>query len=162
MAILPFTIYAQKNGWLTFQATFEGVPGIIEVNTSLSRTGPDKMKPFLVMTGVKMNNKKSNGLSSEEETPILLAFQKSVEQLLDNSTHYSLAGSFTHDGVRINYIYLADTVGLRGKLTAMYAQQYPKYTLGLTMKYEKDWDTYFEFLFPGDKVMEEIRKQKQN
>lgn len=152
---------AQERDWITFPGNFGGSPGVIDVNTSFNKKGVDHKKQFLVMTALQMQNPSKNGLNSKAELPILLKFTNSAKELLTKITAFVYVGNFAHEGVRISYFYVPDTIGLRQKFTLMYAKDYPSYTLGLTMKYEKNWQTYFEFLYPGDKVVNSIRKENQ-
>lgn len=155
------SITAQNPKWISYAAKFKDAEGVIDLNLELKDKVSMSMLPFLVMTAAKMNLDTKDGQPSENEMPILLAFSDSVKSVLKEGGSYSYAGNFTRDGVRINYFYVTDTIGLRQKFTIMYAQYFPTYNLGLKFKYEQKWQTYFEFLYPGDERIEIVLKARK-
>jgi len=153
--------HAIEKDWFSFVGEFDKTVGKMDVNVSLRKKAPMLTQPFLVMTSMKMNKSTTDGLDSDEELPTLLKFSKQVELIVKAKDTYSYAGNFTHEGVRINYFYVSDTIGLRQAFTKMYADQFPEYSLGLNLKEDKKWQTYFEFLFPGEDAIEQIKENRK-
>ncbi len=113
------------------------------------------------MTAAKFNLGSIDGQPKTEEKPILFAFADSVEYLLKDNGPCTHVGDFTRNGVKINYFYVGDTIGLRQKFISMYARCFPTYNLGLKLKHEKTWETYFEFLYPGDEIIKNIKEREK-
>lgn len=151
---------AQKRDCETFSAFFNGIKGVVEVNVAIKKSVPVKSQPFLVKTAMKMQKSDENGLASVEEMATLYAFSDSVESVLKEAP-YTFAGSFTQEEVKLSYFYVSDTIDLRKELTIMYAQHYSTYTLGLKIEYEPKWNTYLEFLYPGEELIDIIHKVKK-
>lgn len=159
--LIPNILVAQDSNWITFSVEFPDKKGLIDVNLLLRKNAPVTLQPFLVVAAAKMNMGTTEiGQATKSEMPILIAFTDSVVSILKKSGTYSYAGNFTREEVRINYFYVTDTIGLRDKFVSMYARNFPEYNLGLKFKYEENWQTYFEFLYPGDKILEAARKGK--
>ena len=53
---IPFYATAQQEQWDTYMAKFAGKPGSIMVDLGLQEKAPDKLYPFLVITGPKTIN----------------------------------------------------------------------------------------------------------
>lgn len=159
--LFPDYVIAQTQDWISFSAKFDDTRGVIDLHLSLKNTAPISAQPFLVMTAAKMNLASKDGQPTDAEMPVLAAFSDSVESVLRENGDYSHAGNFTRNGVRINYFYVTDTVRLRQEFVVMYAKYFPKYNLGLKLKYEEKWQTYFEFLYPGDEILETVRRGKE-
>ncbi len=73
-----------------------------------------------------------------------------MKLLLDKTVKNSFVGIFSRECVQLNYFFVTDTIGLREKFVVMFREQFPNRTLGLNMIKDKEWDTYLNFLYPGE------------
>ncbi len=146
----PFFSFAQQEQWDTYMAKFAGKPGSIMVDLGLQEKAPDKLYPYLVITGPKTVNCDHQGLPDKDQI-------NAMEEILDASSNFitgitakKLTGTFTCNCERLNYYYVKDTVSIRNALQRMYARSFPNYEYVLKMKLDKEWKTYRTFLYPTE------------
>lgn len=140
-------------------AQYEEGPGSVLLNMDLIQTSPQANKPFLVITGVSFRNCREDGLPTSDEFDRLYAISDATEAAVAKKTTYTLAGAFTHQCQRLDYIYVADTTGLRKALTALHKANYSGYEYYLNIKMDREWGVYREFLYPNEEILEDIRNR---
>ncbi len=71
-----------------------------------------------------------------------------------------MAGTFTHVCQRLDYYYVADTSKLREKLTQLFKERFPSYMYTISLKEDKIWAGYLDFLYPNEVSYEFMQNQK--
>lgn len=151
---------ATAENWDTYMAKYAKGPGSVMVNMSLKKSAPDAAYPHLVITGVKYGDCSREGFPSKREFSNLYVISDSVKAVVERNTAAILCGSFTYQCQRLDYFYVSDTSRLRLALSSLYMHTFPLYTYNISIKTEKDWSTYQDFLFPSDTLRDFMDNQK--
>lgn len=151
---------ASSEYWDTYMAKFAKGPGSVMVNMSLKKTAPDTVYPHLVITGVKYGDCSRDGFPSKREFNNLYTISDSVKSVMEKNTTALLCGSFTYQCQRMDYFYVHDTSRVRLALTSLYTRHFPFYTFNITIRTERNWSTYNDFLYPSDTIRDFMENQK--
>lgn len=151
---------AQEDAWDIYMAQYEKGPGSTLINLSLKQQAPVKGLPFALITGVKFKNCTEDGMPEKDEFPPLYKISDSVNAFVKGLSKFIHAGTFTHQCERLDYYYISDTTGIRAKLAALYAKQFPAYDPYINFRKDDKWDVYLQFLYPNDETMEYMLNQK--
>ncbi len=140
---------AQQENWDTYMARFGAKPGSVMVDMGLMSSAPDKLLPYLVVTGPRARICKDKlGIPDTAEINQMESILDLTGAILSGVTAKKLAGTFTYNCERVNYYYVKDTIAVRNALTRMYANHYNSWTYTLKIKHEPLWLTYRTFLYP--------------
>lgn len=146
--------------WDAYIAMYETGAGSTTLNMDLINKAPKKDLPFIVITGVTFSNCSDDGFPNKSEFDSLYNISDNVQSTLSNLTKMELAGSFTHQCERLDYIYVKDTTNIRTKLTKLYNSSYSNYKFYINIKLDQNWDAYLKFLYPNEETMEYMQNQK--
>ena len=151
---------AQDDYWDVYVAQYEKGPGSVLINMSLKGSAPNRNLPFIVAAGVKFRNCDEKGfpLSSGFET--LYKASDSTAAIINSMTTNIHAGTFTYQCERSDYFYVADTSGLREKIIGMITKYFDGYVPVITIRIDKDWSAYLDFLYPNEETMEYMSNEK--
>lgn len=151
--------------WDSYVARYEAGLGSVLVNMDLAGSAPDPALPFLVITGVNCLTCTGDGFPTHKEYKKLYRISSYINRLILTSgtrtgsvadlpaEHASLlVGTFTHQCQRLDYVYVADTTGIRAALQKAYTHKYKGYEYHLQMIKDPEWDAYRMFLYPNDAV----------
>lgn len=152
-------------GWDSYLARYEAGLGSVLVNMDLVAMAPNRALPYLVITGVNSLTCTSDGFPTHKEYKKLYRISNEINRLIfasgtrtDSITHLPLqetsllVGTFTHQCQRLDYVYVADTVGLRAALQQAYARKYKRYVYHIQIIKDPEWDGYRTFLYPNEAV----------
>jgi hypothetical protein len=160
------TVRAQT-GWDAYLARYDAGLGSVLVNMDIGRSAPHLDLPFLLITGVTYDDCTPEGFPGHREFKRLYRLSHDINRLIFEtatrddvstwgrdtlSTHSLLAGTFTYQCQRLDYLYVADTVGLRENLIRLYTKKYGRYTFHIQMIHDPEWDAYRTFLYPNDAI----------
>lgn len=113
----PYFLFAQeKENWDTYMAQYEKGAGTTLLNMSLKKIAPVKDLSFALITGVKFTDCSPEGFPSKKEFGNLYIISDSVKARVDRVVKNNMVGTFTYQGERLDYFYVADTAGLRQQL----------------------------------------------
>lgn len=144
--------------WDTYLARYDKGVGSVTLNMDLVKVAPVGDLPFLVITGVGFKACTGEGLPEKDEFDKLYKVSNAVNKVIFSSTKSELAGTFTYQCQRLDYLFVKDTVGLREKLVHLYKNSYRSYPYYINIRLDRDWDAYLNFLYPN----EETRAFMQN
>jgi hypothetical protein len=137
--------------WWTYLATYDGLPGSTVVNLALKSRAPVPGYPMLVVTGVEYSSPPQNsGLPDSTELDSLNELSAKRLAVITQSTKVVFAGSFTHKGERLDYVYLADASGVEDRLRKFYATTVPSRANYISVKSDAEWAAYLDFLYPNE------------
>lgn len=151
---------AQEGNWDAYMAQYEKYAGSTTLNMDLIKTAPIKSLPFVVITGVTYKKCKEDGFPLQEEFDNLYKISDDANGAILSVTKSELAGTFTSQCERLDYIYVNDTLSVRNKLIRLYKEKYPSYKYYLNIKPDKDWSVYRTFLYPNEETQEYMYNQK--
>ena len=153
---------AQEEGWDVYMAQFDDGPGTIVIHKGLAASAPQEERPFVVVAGVTYEDCEDDGFPSMEQFDILYEIEDAVELAIMGHCSATLAGTFTHQCERLNYLYVNDTAGLREKIKEVYATNFTGYEYYLNIQEDKAWAYYFEFLYPSEEIEASMSNQSSS
>ncbi len=153
--------FAQTDGnWDVYIANYDGKPGSVTLDMDLYRNSPDKLFPFILVTGVSYKNCRPDGFPNNDEFDNLYKISDDILAEVKLKTSMKLAGSFTYDCERLEYVYLQDTIGLRAELEKIYSEKYAVYKPYINIQSDPEWEAYLDFLYPSAEIRESMENEK--
>lgn len=133
--------------WANYYSNIDNVIGSIIVDLGIIKIAPILDKPNVVWVSILMQKPQEDGFSSNEESKVL---DEMEDNLIDNIIHKHNAvyiGRLTSDGNRALYFYFGDN-SLYDQTISQSMVNYPSYEYDYGTKEDKNWDGYFDFLYP--------------
>jgi uncharacterized protein (TIGR01619 family) len=158
--ILPTMARSQDSNWDAYLAPFEKGPGSVFLNMDLIHTAPKKNLPFLVITGVTYAACRADGLPENAEIHNLNEISAQVGRAVSSLTKTEIAGTFTCQCERLDYLYVHDTLHIRDKLKELYTVRYQPYRYHISIRQDQGWAGYLKFLYPKEEVFEAMANEK--
>lgn len=154
--------------WDVYMADYDGKPGSVVVNMDAIKNMPYKGMPFVVVTGTTFTKCREDGMPEKNAFDDLYKISDKLDELIGEATMSKLLGSFTFECERLNYYYVADTLGLRAKLSNFYEREFKDLKFYINIKPDPNWEYYTDFLYPNvetrqvmenEKVFEQLKKE---
>lgn len=147
--------------WASYLCTVDEKPASMFLNLGLSvEESLRKELPNMGFISLSLLDPDENGLSVRAEYDTLCAVEDALRAALereeageDGKTIY--AGRCTTDGARDFIYYMADPIRWNEKVAAVLAA-FPDYVWEAGTQLEKEWDTYFDLLYPDAEGLNEI------
>jgi regulator of RNase E activity RraB len=146
--------------WDVYMAMYEKGAGSTTLNMDLVKNAPEKDLPFVVISGVTFTNCRQDGFPNNNEFEKLHDISDNVQNVISKHTKFKLAGTFTYQCERLDYIYVKDTTNLRDILISLYESKYSDYKYYINIKKDDTWDAYLKFLYPNSETQEFMSNQK--
>lgn len=149
------------NDWASYLCTVDGKPASMFLNLSLSVEEPlRKELPNMGFISLTLLEPDENGLSTQAEYDALCAVEDALQAALEQKEAGKdgkciYAGRCTTDGARDFIYYMADPIHWNEKAAAVLAA-FPDYQWEAGTQLEKEWDTYFDLLYPDAAGLNEI------
>ena len=151
---------AQEDSWDVYMAQYEKGPGSTMINMALKGKAPVKEFPFLLKTGVRVIECNGDGLPSEAEFDKLYKMSEKIRTAIDAAVKNKSAGTFSYQCERVDYYYIKDTGSVRKIIESAYKSNFPGYKYSITIREDKNWAAYLEFLYPNAATLEYMSDQK--
>jgi len=151
------TFEEHEEDWAVyFSPINEDRAGSIIVDLGLKHIAPVASKPFLLTFTIIMNNPAEDGLSSNGETAQLNRIEDGLIEKLVEQDAAIYAGRIKSGGKMVSYFYSEKTSELESAVSQETAK-YPDYRFEHEFTVEKDWQSYFERLYPSPFEMRVIQ-----
>lgn len=134
--------------WDFFFCNVEGKPSSIRLNLDLKKNAPISSHQHLLWIGIPMLNPTQEGLSSDEEYPVLCDIEDALAELIESKNGIP-AGTLKTDGKLELFFYLSGTEEIIS-LCEEEIKRFSGYEIYTNISQEVEWGTYFNFLFPDD------------
>lgn len=155
----PIDYSIHEEEWDLYFSNIDNVIGYFFLDLGLSKVAPLNDKPNLVWIYLQMNNPREDGLSSEDELEKLTEIEDRLEKFFSSSHNSIYAGRLTSNNHRDFYFYFGDITQYDKTISeAMVA--FPTYTYDFGSKEDKDWKSYFEFIYPNPRQFQGIQNRK--
>jgi len=151
---------AQDDQWDVYMAQYEKGVGSVLINISAKNIAPVSGYPFILVTGITYTGCNPDGLPAKAQFEDLYTISDSVKKIIDKHTSNILVGTFTYQCERLDYYYIKDTSGIRLQLDRMYTSRFKKYSSYISIKEDKKWLAYLDFLYPNEETLEYMGNQK--
>jgi regulator of RNase E activity RraB len=148
-----------KPDWDIYTCNIEEHPAIIGLDLDLRRFAPLNNKPFAVHISVYLNDPRPDGFPKGEEFEILGAIEDALVQQLEISMQAHFTGRTISDGVRDFYFYTANPSAHETCISSVMAR-FPGYKYEYGVKEDKNWELYFDFLFPDTQEFQRMQNRK--
>lgn len=145
--------------WDIYTCHIEDNPAIIGLDLDLRRFAPLNSKPFAVHVSVYLNDPRPDGFPKGTEFETLGEIEDHLVQQLELTLHAHFAGRTISAGVRDFYFYTADP-SLHDKFITDAMTRFPGYKYDYGVKEDKNWELYFDFLFPDIQEFQRIQNRK--
>ena len=144
--------------WDFFMCRIEGAPASIRTNLALIEVAPLEGLSQRLQFYIKMQNPRPNGLSSNEEYPILCDIEDAIGEKAE-ATGAVLAGVVRSEGFLELWFYTQNAEAL-AKTCEEALQTFEGYQSGYNIAEDPEWEDYFGFLYPDEFSYQTMQNRK--
>ena len=144
--------------WDFFMCRIEGAPASIRTNLALIEVAPLEGLSQRLQFCIKMQNPRPNGLSSNEEYPILCDIEDAIGEKAE-ATGAVLAGVVRSEGFLELWFYTQNAKTL-AKTCEEALQTFEGYQSGYNIAEDPEWEDYFGFLYPDEFSYQTMQNRK--
>ena len=102
----------------------------------------------VLIAGTKYQSTNPDGFPEGNDFEILFDLGDELIELIEKYTDCIMVGSFLYNGERLEYFYIKETDELIKVIENFYKSNYPDRQFFVTVKEDKEWMYYKEFLLP--------------
>ena len=144
--------------WDFFMCRIEGAPASIRTNLALIEVAPLKGLTQRLQFYIKMQNPRPDGLSSNEEYPILCDIEDALGDKAE-AIGAILAGVVKSEGFLELWFYTQNAEAL-AKTCEDALQTFEGYQSGYNIAEDPEWEDYFDFLYPDEFSYQTMQNRK--
>ena len=144
--------------WDFFMCRIEGAPASIRTNLALIEVAPLEGLTQRLQFYIKMQNPRPDGLSSNEEYPILCDIEDAIGEKAE-ATGAVLAGVVRSEGFLELWFYTQNAKTL-AKTCEEALQAFQGYESGYNIAEDPEWEDYFGFLYPDEFSYQTMQNRK--
>ena len=144
--------------WDFFMCRIEGAPASIRTNLALIEVAPLEGLTQRLQFYIKMKNPRPDGLSSNEEYPILCDIEDAIGEKAE-ATGAVLAGVVRSEGFLELWFYTQNAKTL-AKTCEEALQTFEGYQSGYNIAEDPEWEDYFGFLYPDEFSYQTMQNRK--
>ncbi len=160
LCLLGSGAFAQTENWDVYSNVLSKGKASFMLDMGLAPAAPVKGLDYLIISGVKTHTCNADALPDNTEFEMLYSVSDALIPAIGMKTSFRYAGSCTYQCERLDYFYVKDTVGLRPVLEQVYKSRFTDYSYQIQIKPDAKWSTYFNFLYPNDKLFEYMQNRK--
>ena len=144
--------------WDFFMCRIEGAPASIRTNLALIEVAPLEGLSQRLQFYIKMQNPRPDGLSSNEEYPILCDIEDAIGEKAE-AIGAILAGVVKSEGFLELWFYTQNAEAL-AKTCEDALQTFEGYQSGYNIAEDPEWEDYFDFLYPDEFSYQTMQNRK--
>ena len=144
--------------WDFFMCRIEGAPASIRTNLALIEVAPLEGLSQRLQFYIKMQNPRPDGLSSNEEYPILCDIEDAIGEKAEATGAVS-AGVVKSEGFLELWFYTQNPEAL-AKTCEDALQTFEGYQSGYNIAEDPEWEDYFGFLYPDEFSYQTMQNRK--
>ena len=144
--------------WDFFMCRIEGAPASIRTNLALIEVAPLEGLTQRLQFYIKMQNPRPDGLSSNEEYPILCDIEDAIGEKAEATGAVS-AGVVKSEGFLELWFYTQNAEAL-AKTCEEALQAFQGYESGYNIAEDPEWEDYFDFLYPDEFSYQTMQNRK--
>lgn len=145
--------------WDSYFARVNGELASLFVHLGIHESAPDPGRPWLLWAWVYLRQPRDDGLSSDEEAPLLFEIEDTLAEAVRDATGAELVGRITTAGRREFCFYGPQTGGFE-RAVADALGRFPEYQSNIGTKMDSAWSQYFDVLLPGPKALQQIKNRQ--
>ena len=144
--------------WDFFMCRIEGAPASIRTNLALIEVAPLEGLSQRLQFYIKMQNPRPDGLSSNEEYPMLCDIEDAIGEKA-GAIGAVLAGVVRSEGFLELWFYTQNAEAL-AKTCEEALQAFEGYQSGYNIAEDPEWEDYFDFLYPDEFSYQTMQNRK--
>ena len=144
--------------WDFFMCRIEGAPASIRTNLALIEVAPLEGLSQRLQFYIKMQNPRPDGLSSNEEYPMLCDIEDAIGEKA-GAIGAVLAGVVRSEGFLELWFYTQNAEAL-AKTCKEALQAFEGYQSGYNIAEDPEWEDYFDFLYPDEFSYQTMQNRK--
>lgn len=148
-----------SDNWDFYPLLVDSRPASIYVDLGLAETAPVRAQPHMGHVRVFMRQPREDGLSSNEEFDVLIRVEDALIGRVTANGATTYCGRNTSGGNRDFYFYTSDTTTFLASAKAVMAD-HPEYEFETGARLDREWETYFKFLYPWVDDMQRILNRR--
>lgn len=148
-----------SSDWDFYLCRVDDEPASIYVDLGIRNDVSRSDRPHMAYVRLFMRAPRPDGLSSQEEFDELVRLEDQVTAALVAETAATYVGRNTSGGCRDFYFYLADPSNWTQRVSAALAD-FPEYKYEAGSRLDREWTSYFKFLYPSPEDMERIQNRR--
>lgn len=145
--------------WDFYLCRIEDKPASIRLNLALRNVAPLEDFPFQASFFVKMQNPDENGMSSNEEYPILCDIEDAIHETTEAMGVINV-GVIKSDGALEICMFAQNVDNLEDTCRSVLAEKFPEYLSKFSIQEDPEWDFYFNFLFPDQYYFQQMMNRR--
>ena len=148
-----------SDDWDYFPLRVDDHPASIFVDLGVRKQAPILSHPTMAYLRVLMLKPREDGLSSQDEFEDLIDLEDKVTSKITRDGTCLFVGRNTSSGNRDFYFYTSDSTGFE-TIVREAMRDFPTYSYKTGSRVDRDWQTYFEFLYPSERSMQLIMNRR--
>jgi uncharacterized protein (TIGR01619 family) len=149
----------QHADWDYYFCEVDGKPAVISVDLNLAEGAPQNIASFMVYVSLKVLKQSAEGYPIPSELSYLCKIEDRLLEAIFDLDNIHFCGRVTTNGCR-DLIFYAENHQEALKVVEKVMKNYPQYKYDKGYKDDKEWDLYFNFLFPNEKELNTIFNQR--
>ncbi|WP_165748848.1 DUF695 domain-containing protein [Cellulophaga sp. Z1A5H] len=158
-----------KHDWASYFCRVEDKPASIRLNLALHDRAPIENYKHRIWFSIKLLNPDENGFTTREEFPVICSIEDAIAEALEKIGAI-FVGALKTNGTFDMYSYSRNIENLDEVIHGV-MKNFSDYNYATDTKEDTQWDTYFNFLYPGvyeyqtilnQKVLIDLHKQGDN
>ncbi|MBR7781577.1 DUF695 domain-containing protein [Undibacterium luofuense] len=152
--------------WDFYFCRVDDAPASINLNLALAQTAPLEECAVMAWVSLEMRAPREDGFSSAEEYPVLEQLEDALMRGLGvgNATTpdagpLMFVGRNTSAGRRDFYFYTGSGYAWQNRVAAA-LKAFPDYRFETGTQDDPEWQTYFEFLYPGEDDLQRMQNRR--
>ena len=146
-----------SKNWDFYHSKVDHKPAYIFFDLEISKEVDLSEYTYMAYVRLYLLAPNGDGLSTNEEYENLCDIEDSLEnKLIENKSAY--VGRNTSDGCRDFYFYIIDPSDWQQKVKLV-MNDFPDYEYDAGEREDKNWDTYFNFIYPSTRDWETIKSR---
>ena len=146
--------------WTFYFTNVDDKLSSIATDLNLAKVSPIKGQDIVIYISIKMKTPREDGLSRNTEADQLWQIEDQILTGLKTSKlNFSFAGKLTSDGLRDLYFFGEDGSKMENLISNI-MENFPTYRFDIGHKVDKEWEGYFNFLYPIPRQMEQIQNRR--
>jgi len=149
-----------QSDWVFYFSNVDDKYSSISIDLGLINIAPIQTQLYIVYVSIKMNNPRKDGLSSNDEAKILWEIEDKINANFKNQNlDITSVGRLTSNGFRDFYFFASNKIIVE-KIISESMISFSDYQFDVGSKEDKEWKSYFEFLYPLPRQMQSIQNFK--
>ena len=144
-----------NDDWAHYFCLVDNSSASMFLNMDLAARAPREELQHMGFISLTMLEPYEDGLASQAESETLYAIEDALKSALETEGKTLYVGRCTTEGARDFIYYMHDPTGWSERVEAALAP-FPAYQWQAGTQPEKEWDTYFELLYPDDPGLNDI------